>query len=102
MNELLIKLLNGVKPDAIDLHDELREICEEEHASCNSSCPVYAINYNTVPGDELGCVTFKNGKAMMDFLIEHKSDEAQYEEVDNGVKALVKYYEENFARKSNV
>lgn len=56
------------------LSNELYEICDRVHSSCNSDCPVYKINGNEVPdtannfSENRGCDCFKSGKSMLDFL----------------------------------
>lgn len=50
----------------------LYEVCDAEHASCNPECPVYALNGNKpVNGGEHGCKCFKDGEAMMRFILKH-------------------------------
>ena len=51
--------------------DTLRQICEDTHANCTSSCPVYHIMYEEGNG-KMECQCFKNGPAMLKF-IERKS-----------------------------
>lgn len=60
-----------------DIIDELTEICEKVHSSCNDGCPVHKINSgpvkqitSLVKTREIveGCDCFKNGKAMFNFL----------------------------------
>ena len=57
--------------------NELYEICESTHASCDSECPVFAVN-NEVPDTakdfnvNRGCDCFKNGTAMLEFLNKNK------------------------------
>ncbi len=73
MNELLMKLVNGQKVTDEDLVNELWEVCDTVHASCNSECPVYEKNGGAVGADKpfdenRGCDCFKNGKAMLAFL----------------------------------
>ena len=58
------------------ISDELYEICDSVHSSCDSCCPVFSI-YNRVPDTShdykvnCGCDCFKEGTAMMNFIIEH-------------------------------
>ena len=57
-------------PDS-EITTELYEICDQEHASCNPNCPVYAKNGNKTlePDDESdNCRAFKRGDIMLDFL----------------------------------
>jgi hypothetical protein len=71
--DLLIALATGKKIDDSDIASALYEVCDREHSSCNSDCPVYALNNlaapNTKPGNR-GCDTFKNGTAMLEFIRE--------------------------------
>jgi hypothetical protein len=69
MNTLIKKLVMGKKPTAKEVQDELYEICDEVHSSCDCSCPVYDINKGPVdPSGPSGCACFKNGKKMYDFI----------------------------------
>jgi hypothetical protein len=97
MEELIIKLAKGEKvtdkdieysdltPKSVmeyartgaiseeNLSTELYEICDSEHSSCNSSCPVYKLNGNTVPStkpfdENRGCDCFKHGSEMLNFI----------------------------------
>jgi hypothetical protein len=58
----------------IDLIDELYEICDHEHSSCNSDCPVYFINnckvLDTANDFKInrGCDCFKDGRKMLNFI----------------------------------
>jgi len=56
--------------DEDDVCEALYEICELEHSSCNSMCPVYAANNFKVPWtpDGRSCTCFKNGREMFNFL----------------------------------
>lgn len=66
---------DGISFNAEDLSEdavknELAEICERVHASCDNDCPVYDVN-GCVPDENKtrsGCDCFKNGKAMLEFL----------------------------------
>ena len=56
-----------------NLKSELYEICEREHSSCNSDCPVYRLNGNSVPNtmpfeQNRGCDCYKNGSEMLKFI----------------------------------
>ena len=53
-----------------NLSNELYEICESEHASCNSGCPVYSLNGKSIPmnEDRSNCSCFKAGFAMLEFI----------------------------------
>jgi hypothetical protein len=56
-----------------NLSSELYEICEREHSSCNSGCPVYKLNGNSVPStkpfeENRGCDCFKHGSEMLKFI----------------------------------
>ena len=86
-NDMIISLALG-KPLSDDhladilfsddyLTDVLHDICDEEHASCNSRCPVYALNGNQVPDTahdfdiNCGCDCFKSGTDMLAFIRKH-------------------------------
>ena len=79
MNELLLKLIRGEKVEDKDIDSVLTKICENQHASCNEACPIYAANGNKVPlvkvrcfsQNKMDCQCFKNGAAMRSFLIQH-------------------------------
>jgi hypothetical protein len=59
-----------MKYTPLSLEDKLYEICDQEHSSCNSNCPVYRLNDNEVPKDrkEDNCSCFKNPTAMKNFI----------------------------------
>ncbi len=76
-NDVIISLALG-KPLPDDyLKDMLYDICDEEHSSCNSRCPVYALNGNKVPDTahdfnvNRGCDCFKSGTDMLEFIRKH-------------------------------
>ena len=75
--ELLVKMVLGKKIEDSDIYDALYDICDREHSSCNSECPVYAANGNAVPDAvhdfniNRGCDCFRNGKAMAEFIRSH-------------------------------
>ena len=72
--ELLLKLIRKEAVTDSDIEDELREICEREHSSCNSNCPVYVANGYEAPiekGHWGGCDCFKSGEDMLAFLREN-------------------------------
>lgn len=51
----------------------LREVCDNNHSSCNIACPVWSANGGEPPGkggEECSC--FKDGKAMLHFLRKEK------------------------------
>lgn len=69
MERLIIeKLAAGEQISDDDIEQELYEICERVHSSCNDDCPIYRINDCSVPevGDD--CMTFKNGSKMLGFI----------------------------------
>ena len=76
-------LVHTVAADALDgskvLHDEeeienLYDICDSVHSSCDFNCPVFAIN-GARPGadrpwkENRGCDCFQDGKAMQEFIL---------------------------------
>ena len=71
---LLLKLAKGESVSNADLENELSEVCDRVHSSCDSSCPVYSLNGNSVPDTandfkvNRGCDCFKNGKKMLEFI----------------------------------
>lgn len=79
MNTLLQTLIAGRPISDQVLADELYEICDSEHASCNSNCPVYELNGNKVPDTandfnvNRGCDCFKSGVAMLQFIRAHSN-----------------------------
>jgi len=70
---LIIKLALGKPIVPEDLVDNLYEICDREHSSCNVECPVFFLNGNKIPEfiKAGSCDTFKNGTAMLDFIRNH-------------------------------
>ena len=63
MTDLTIKLIKGEPITDEDIANELCEICEREHASCNSDCPLYEETK-----DKPNCIYCKNGKMMLKYL----------------------------------
>lgn len=69
MNAILEKLIAGAIVTDRDVADELYDICDRTHASCDSDCPVYVKNGNSAPDTKgHGCDTFKSGSNMLAFL----------------------------------
>jgi len=71
MNSLIKKLVMGKKPTPREVQDELYDICERVHASCDGECPVYEINHGLVNPEyesNCGCACFKDGVAMYNFI----------------------------------
>ena len=69
--DILIKILRGEHLTLADIHQELYEMCDREHASCNDECLVYRLNGSKVPnesGNRHGCDCFKSGHAMAMFI----------------------------------
>ena len=72
--ELIEKLVLGEMPTIVEIQEELYEICDRTHSSCDSSCPVYRLNGNEVPDTakdfkvNRGCDCFKSGKNMYEFI----------------------------------
>lgn len=77
MNNLLIKIAQGEKITDDMIAEELYYVCNSVHSSCNSDCPVYSLNGNTIPDTandfevNRGCDCFKDGPAMLKFIREH-------------------------------
>lgn len=74
MNSLLKKAVDRQPITDEDVIQELYRICCREHGSCNSDCPVYAVNGNQCLGagrpfdENHGCDCFKDGAKMLRFL----------------------------------
>lgn len=74
MSDLVVKLAKGEKITDREIANELYEICDSVHSSCDSGCPVYSLNGNQVPDKaknfkvNRGCDCFKNGTAMLKFI----------------------------------
>ncbi len=74
MYNMIIDLAIGrpISDDVIIEH--LSNICEDTHASCNSKCPVYALNDFKIPDSahdfnvNRGCDCFKSGTKMLNFI----------------------------------
>jgi hypothetical protein len=68
--DLIIKLIKGEKITEDDIKNELYEICDREHYSCNSNCPVYYLNKNSIPDtrNAFDCDYFKSGSKMLEFI----------------------------------
>ena len=72
--DLIIRLAKGEVPSDKELSDELYEICDSVHASCDDECPVFKLNGSAVPdtakdfNKNRGCDCFKNGAAMLQFI----------------------------------
>lgn len=72
MNAVLTKAIFGQKISKEDIYAALFEICDTVHACCDHDCPVYDINDGPVDYGARGCVCFKNGKAMYEFIVKQK------------------------------
>lgn len=74
MDELIYKLVKKEEITDRDIEYSLFKICDKEHSSCNSNCPVYFYNSYICPGSKppfhihKGCNCFKDGKKMLKFL----------------------------------
>ena len=69
--DLVTKLALGQPITDKDLEDALYQTCEDVHASCDETCPVYHLNGRQVPnttGTRWGCDTFKDGAKMLAFI----------------------------------
>jgi hypothetical protein len=70
MNNIIMKLVAGELITDSDIADELYDICERCHSSCDSECPVCDINGDTPP-DSKGnnrCDCYRDGMAMLKFI----------------------------------
>jgi len=76
MSEFVRERVNKGVDESV-LVDELYEICDSVHSSCDEKCPVYVANGNEIPwnSDMTCCVCFKCGKAMLDFLVKKNGGE---------------------------
>jgi hypothetical protein len=70
----IIKIIkNDMLPEDM-IKEELYDICDSVHASCNNECPVYELNGSKAPDSandynvNLGCDCFKHGGAMLSFI----------------------------------
>jgi len=56
-----------------DIAEELYEICDRVHASCDDECPIYEANNHKIPWnkDLSNCICFKDGKKMLKYLDYH-------------------------------
>lgn len=68
--DLIVALVTGQKVTDKDIQNELYNICDREHASCNSDCPVFALKTKEEQDNLDSCSTFKNGEKMMNFIKE--------------------------------
>ena len=69
---LIIKLIKKEEITEKEIENELYEICDRVHASCDSDCPVYFLNnYMKFMTKNSGCDCFKNGKSMRLFIEKH-------------------------------
>jgi len=74
MHDLIVKAAMNLKITDNDIADALYEMCDNVHASCNSECLVYHLNYDEVPDTvhnfeiNRGCDCFKNGLKMLAFI----------------------------------
>lgn len=69
MNKILEKLINDEIITDADIADDLYDVCDRVHATCDSECPVFAVK-GKVPwnGDRSNCRCFKDGLKMLNFL----------------------------------
>lgn len=71
---LLLKLIANLPVSKEEIYNELYEVCDRVHASCDDECPVYFLNGHDVPDtvnnfeENRGCDTFKSGKKMYEFI----------------------------------
>lgn len=80
MDTILRKLLTKEKITNVDIASALYNICDSVHASCDSSCPIYAI-HDGVPNEKkgpYGCDFFKNGEKMRKFLVKELKRDSIY------------------------
>lgn len=80
LDHVIQKIIRMEIPARLEkIAETLFDICDNEHASCNSNCPVYFVNGNDVPlvvipcSDgtfSTNCRCFKNGREMIKFIKE--------------------------------
>ena len=67
--DILVKLINKEPITDRDIEMALYDICDTEHASCSSNCPVFdKIGGFSWREEEDGCGCFKNGRKMLKLL----------------------------------
>jgi hypothetical protein len=95
MYELIVKLALGEEIDREEITNALYEICDREHASCNDMCPVFRLNGSQVPDTtndfdvNCGCDCFKNGTAMLKFIIDAKKGKGCYPKLSHMTGELI-------------
>ena len=69
MEKIIEKLINKQEITDEDLAEELYDICDREHAFCNSNCPIYALK-DRIPWnkDKTNCLFFRSGRKMLERL----------------------------------
>jgi hypothetical protein len=77
MSSLIEKIVLKERITDKDIENELFEICDRVHSSCDESCPVYHSNggypvIGTPYSDKYGCDCFKDGKKMRLFVLSKK------------------------------
>jgi len=88
--ELIEKLVMGLEVTKDEIEYELLQICDREHSSCNSECPVYRLNGSAVVnGHKLftvnrGCDCFKDGREMYKFIKKHIKRQVNNEKTNMG------------------
>ncbi len=73
MKETIIQLAlnSNIKDKA--LNEVLSEICDNNHSSCASECPVYHLNGNKIPESNTNdeCDVFQSAPKMLAFIRKH-------------------------------
>jgi len=67
--EILKKIIKGETITKEDIVNELYEMCDDVHASCDNCCLIYDLN-NRIPtrGVNGNCIYFKNGEKILSKL----------------------------------
>lgn len=72
MNAITNALVRKLPITEAMVEEYFAEICEQEHSSCNNTCPVHD-QRDCIPWtkDLSNCRCFKNGKKMLAYIREH-------------------------------
>jgi len=70
ISDLIKKLIQKQLITDDDLANALEDICENVHSHCNSACPVYELNKESIPSynPKRECICFKCGPRMLAFI----------------------------------
>jgi len=65
MNIILQKLIKNEQITDDDIAEELYDICCAVHASCDSECPIFALENKIPMNENKECYYFKSGHKML-------------------------------------